>query len=97
MVLTEFSLVRHGSRSEQTPEEYLRNGLRTSGAWTGSGESLDSISLATGRVIRSIQSSTQDLDFAIASTNTGSRMTYKGKIESQTQIYLLPPAAASPN
>jgi hypothetical protein len=41
-------------------------------------------------MVRSTQSSSQDLNFAITSTNTGSRMTYKGKINTETQIILLP-------
>jgi len=71
--------------------------LRTSGTWTGSGESLDSFSLATGRMIRSTQSSSQDLDFTITATDTGSRMTYKGKINAETQIILLPSAPPEPS
>jgi hypothetical protein len=93
IILTQFTIVRRGSHSshaDATPDDYRHNGLRTSGTWTGSGESLDSISLTTGRVVRSTQSSSQDLDFAITSTNTGSRMTYKGKINTETQIGLLP-------
>jgi hypothetical protein len=91
-ILTQFAIVRRGShnpRADDTPDDYRHNGLRTSGTWTGSGESLDSFSLATGRMLRSTQSSSQDLDFAITSTNTGSRMTYKGKIETRTEIILL--------
>src|ERR1700751_2405088 len=93
IILTKFTIVRRGSHSahaDDTPDDYRHNGLRTSGTWTGSGESLDSFSLATGRMIRSTQSSSQDLNFAITSTNTGSRMTYKGKINTETQIILLP-------
>jgi hypothetical protein len=92
-ILTQFTIIRrgsHNSHADDTPDDYRHNSLRTSGTWTGSGESLDSISLATGRMIRSTQSSSQDLDFAITSTNTGSRMTYKGKIETRTEIILLP-------
>jgi len=92
-ILTQFTITRRGSHNphaDDTPDDYRHNSLRTSGTWTGSGESLDSISLATGRMIRSTQSSSQDLDFAITSTNTGSRLTYKGKIETRTQIILLP-------
>jgi hypothetical protein len=92
-ILTQFTITRRGShnpRADDTPDDYRHNSLRTSGTWTGSGESLDSISLATGRMIRSTQSSSQDLDFAITSTNTGSRLTYKGKIETRTEIILLP-------
>ncbi len=92
-ILTRFAIVRHGkhnARADETPDDYRRNGLRTSGTWTGSGQSLDSISLASARAIRSTQTSSQDIDFTITSTNTGSRMTYKGKIETQSQIVLLP-------
>ena len=93
IILTQFTIVRRGSHSahaDDTPDDYRHNGLRTSGTWTGSGESLDSFSLATRRMVRSTQSSSQDLNFAITSTNTGSRMTYRGKINTETQIVLLP-------
>ena len=98
IVLTQFEIVRKGShnpRADATPEDYRRNGLRTSGTWTGSGESLDSISLSSARILRSTQTSSQDIDFAVTSTNTGSSMTYKGKIETQSQIVLLPAAQPS--
>ena len=93
VILTQFTIVHHGHRSsssDESPEDYRRNGLRTSGTWTGSGQSLDSISLSTGHTIRSTQSSSQSLDYAITSTTTGSRLTYKGKIETESQITLLP-------
>jgi hypothetical protein len=93
IILTQFTIIRRGTHNphaDATPDDYLHNGLRTSGTWTGSGESLDTFSLTTGRLLRSTQSSSQDLDFAITSTNTGSRLTYKGKITTQTQILLLP-------
>jgi hypothetical protein len=93
IILTQFTIERRGSHNphaDATPDDYRHNGLRTSGSWTGSGESLDTFSLTTGRLLRSAQSSSQDLDFAITSTNTGSRLTYKGKITTQTQIVLLP-------
>src|SRR5215469_7114731 len=82
VILTQFTIARHGSHNphaDATPEDYRRNGLRTSGVWTGSGESLDSFSLTTGQMVRSTQSSRQDVDFTVASTNTGSKMSYKGK------------------
>ena len=93
VILTRFTIVRHrdhSSHADETPEDYRRNGLRTSGTWTASGESLDYISLSNGYVIRSAQSSTQDVDFAVTSTRTGSQMSYKGKIETDSQINLLP-------
>ena len=39
VVLTRLEIIRHGSAtSDATPDDYRRNGLRTSGTWTGSGE-----------------------------------------------------------
>ncbi|HYL46286.1 MAG TPA: hypothetical protein VEU52_04615 [Candidatus Limnocylindrales bacterium] len=89
-ILTHFEILRHGSKSDATPEEYRRHGLRTSGAWTGSGETLDLVSLAAGVLVRSTQTTTQDMDFQIASAATTSRMTYQGHVTSQTEITLLP-------
>jgi len=91
VVLTQFKILRRGSsRPDATPEDYRRNGLRTSGSWTGSGESLDSISLATGLLVNSTQTSTQDVDYKITSSSTGSTIHRKGRTESHSEITLLP-------
>jgi hypothetical protein len=84
MILTHFEISRHGS--DTTPEEYRRNGLRTSGTWNGSGESLDAISLATGYLESSTQTSTQNVDYEIISAASGSKIHRVGKVESQTEI-----------
>src|ERR1700723_1956582 len=56
IIVTKFQIFRHGSEhGDATPPDYIHNGLRTSGTWTGSGQSLDSISLATGLILRSTQ------------------------------------------
>ena len=60
------------------------------GAWTGTGESLDSISLATGLLVSSTQSSTQQMDYQVTSTSTGSEIRHTGKTQSQTQVTLVP-------
>ena len=39
-----------GPEHDATPEVYKKQNLRTSGTWTGTGSSLSSISLRTGRV-----------------------------------------------
>src|ERR1700722_12293149 len=86
VILTQFEISRSGSpHSDATPEDYRRNGLRTSGAWSGTGESLDSISLATGLLVSSTQSSTQQMDYQVASTSTGSVIHHTGKTQSQTK------------
>lgn len=91
VILTQIEITRSGSaHSDATPEDYRRNGLRTSGAWTGAGESLDSISLATGLLVSSTQSSAQQMDYQVTSTSTGSTIHHTGKTQSQTQITLVP-------
>ncbi|MGA3293668.1 MAG: hypothetical protein ABSE45_06760 [Candidatus Acidiferrales bacterium] len=98
-ILTHFEISRRGSpHSDATPQDYLRNGLRTSGTWTGSGESLDSISLANGLLVSSTQSSTQEMDYQITSASTGSSIHRQGRVQSQSVITLVPvpQAAAQP-
>lgn len=94
VVLTRFTILRHGSdHADATPEAYLRNGLRTSGSWSGSGESLDAISLSTGLLISSTQTATQDMDYEIRSAASGSTIHHVGRTTTQTEITLLPGAA----
>jgi hypothetical protein len=94
IVLTRFEILRHGStNADATPDDYRHNGLRTSGTWTGNGESLDAISLQSGMITRSTQTSKQDMDFEIVSALSGSKMHYVGHVESQSEIALMPPTA----
>jgi hypothetical protein len=91
IIVTKFQIFRHGSdHGDATPPDYVHNGLRTSGTWTGSGESLDSISLATGLVVRSTQTTSQSMDFEILSPTTGSKIHYVGQVETQSHVILLP-------
>lgn len=90
VVLTRFSILRHGSpHSDATPPEYAREGLRTSGSWDASGESLDSISLATGLLVRSTQTSTQDVDYEVTSATTGSSIHQVSHVTTQSVITLV--------
>jgi hypothetical protein len=92
IILTQFEIQRHASaRSDATPDDYRKNGLRTSGKWSGSGESLDYISLASGLLVSSTQSSTQDVDYQIISTkNAGSTIHRTSHVTTKTEITLLP-------
>lgn len=91
VILTQFEITRRGSaHSDATPDDFRRNGLRTSGTWTGSGENLDSFSLATGLLISSTESSTQNMDYQVTSATTGSSVHHVGKVQSQSQITLVP-------
>ena len=97
VILTSFDILRHGSASaDATPEDYRHNGLRSSGTWTGKGESLDTISLQTGMLLRSTQTSTQKMDFEIVSALSGSRIHYAGQVETHSEITLMPNALAGP-
>ncbi len=90
VILTRFTISRSGA-SNETPDDFRRNGLRTSGSWTGSGQSLDLISLATNLLVSSTQTSIQDMDYQITSASTGSAIRHKGHVESDSEIALLPP------
>jgi hypothetical protein len=90
VILTRFEISRQGSsHSDATPEDYRRNGLRTSGSWIGSGEALETVSLATGLLVSSTQTSRQDADYEIASMATGSRIHEQGHVQSQSEITLI--------
>jgi hypothetical protein len=90
VILTQFEIAdAHSAHADATPEDYRRNGLRTSGTWTGSGESLDSYSLATGLLVSSTQSDTQQMDYQVVSAATGSSVHHSGKVQSQSQITLV--------
>jgi hypothetical protein len=95
IILTRFRIdARHVPR-DPTPSEYRRNGLRTFGKWTGTGESLTAISLRTGFVLSVTQTGIEDMDVTIASATATARMRYAGKIKTQSQINLVPAAPAT--
>jgi hypothetical protein len=92
VIVTEFKINRNG---DATPDDYARQNLDTSGTWTGTGGSLEFISLSTGTLIHSTQDSTQNMDVEILSTRSGSKMRYTGHLESHSEISLLPAAPPS--
>lgn len=96
IILTKFAMDDHKVPRDPTPEEYRRNSLRTSGKWTGSGESLNTISLRTGLVVSVTQTGTEEMDVTIASASSPSRMRYAGRIHTESQITLLPPEPPVP-
>jgi hypothetical protein len=95
VVLTQFKILQVNPRGDLTPPDYIHNGLRTSGSWTGSGNSLNSISLRTGLVISVTQTSDQFMNFTVSSSSSPSRMDYTGEVKSQSQIALLPSSVES--
>jgi hypothetical protein len=90
-ILMRYHMSRRGSpQSDATPLSYRQRGLRTSGSWIGSGDSLDSISLSTGLLVSSTTNSTQDVDYKITSATSGSSIHRKGRVQSQLIITLIP-------
>jgi hypothetical protein len=87
VIVTQFKINRTG---DATPDDYARQNLNTSGTWTGSGGSLEFISLSTGILIHSTQESSQNIDVEIVSTRSGSKMHYTGHVENHSEISLLP-------
>lgn len=78
---------------DRTPEVFRKNGLRTFGEWTGSGDGLTSISLRTGMVVSVTQTATTHMDFTIMTTTAHNRMRYAGDTRSQSEITLLSQSA----
>lgn len=89
VILTRFRIIEHG-HGDRTPDDYRKNGLRTSGKWNGSLESLTSIGLQTGLVNSVTQTGTEEMDFTVSSVTGRSRMHYVGKVHRQSEITLLP-------
>jgi hypothetical protein len=90
VILTRSELVRHGSaHGDATPENFLHHGMRTAGTWKGTSETLASISLTTGMLVTSTQSISQQMDYTITSTASGSAVKYSGHTENTQQITLL--------
>lgn len=98
VILTQLQIQRHGSsHANQTPPDFLRHGLRTTGTLTGTGESLDSISLSSGMLVSSTQTSTQRADFDIIDAANGEKIHRDGQVQTQTVITRVtaPPAPAA--
>jgi hypothetical protein len=90
VIVSQMSISRHGgSRSDQTPPDYLHNGLRTAGTWTGTGQEMGSIAIQTGLLMSATETSSQNMDYTITSASSGSSIHYTAKVQSQTGITLV--------
>jgi hypothetical protein len=94
VILTRLEMGQPKPLRDSTPEDFRKRGLRTSGTWRGSGESLNYISRRTGWVVSSSQTGTEEIDLTISSATEGSSVHYAGKVRSQSQILLLPEKSA---
>jgi len=97
VIITHFDMSRRGSQhADATPDDYRRNGLRTSGKWNAIGESLNSVSLSDGFLVASTQTAAQDMDYEILSASSGSRIRQVGHTNTRTEINLVRDATISP-
>lgn len=89
IILTRSEIVGGGDSKERTPEVFRQNGLRTSGVWTGSAESLTAISVHTGMVSSVTETGLTHMDFTIMTHTGQNRMRYAGDTRTQSEITLL--------
>jgi hypothetical protein len=92
VILTRQAVLPRKQLRDPTPEDYRRNGLHTSGRWSGSGESLSYVSLRTHSAVSVTQDSAQQIDFTVTNSS-GNSIHYAGAIETHSRVQLLPPDA----
>jgi hypothetical protein len=90
VIQTDLQLVPEGKKPDQTPPDYLHNGLRTSGTWEGSAESVTTISHRTGLVVTMTETGSQNMDFTVRQASGNGALRYIGHLETQTLIAQIP-------
>lgn len=85
VILAKLSLVRPKSAREATPPELRREGVESSGKWTGSSQSLLYVSLSSGMVVSATETGSEDVDVTLTSSHN-TTMRYEGTISTRSQI-----------
>jgi hypothetical protein len=88
VILSNLSLVRLKSARNLTPDDYRKNGIQSSGTWTGSAQSLSYVSLRTGMTVSVTQTGTEDMDVTVRAAHNTS-MHIAGTVLSRSQVSLL--------
>ena len=88
-LLIRFSLEQRPEARNSTPEDFRRDGMRTSGMWTSHGESLVHVSLRTGRTVSVSQSGEELMDVTIRRVNGGEPIRYGGHSTTESHLLLL--------
>jgi hypothetical protein len=88
VILTKLDLVRPKAVRDPTPEEFRKNGVQTAGRWTGSGQSLMYVSLATGLVVSVTQTGAEEMDVTLTTSRSAS-IRYAGTITSRSHVALV--------
>jgi hypothetical protein len=94
VILAQLTLRGPRSKKDPTPQEFRRNGLETSGVWSGSGDSLTYISLENGWVVSVTQNMSEQMDVTI-SKGSENGMHYAGTVATRSSLSLVPPDPAT--
>ncbi len=97
VILSTMSLDGAAKPSDRTPPEFRAKNLRTHGTMSGNGQSLTYISLGSGLVVSVTQTSRQGMDVTVSSDKTGSSLHYRGSVETQWELSLLPAPSGLPS
>ena len=88
VILTNLDLIRVKAVRDPTPEEFRKSGVQTAGKWTGSGQSLTYVSLATGLVVSATQTGSEEMDVTLTRSRSAA-IRYAGKITSRSHVALV--------
>lgn len=92
VIRAQLTLTGPKAQKDATPEEYKRNGLETSGTWSGAGESLSYVALDTGWLVSVTQEMSEQMDVTI-SNGPHVSVHYAGAVTSRSSMS---PAAPDP-
>jgi hypothetical protein len=92
VILTKQELTGSRPGHDATPESYKKQGLKTEGTWTGSGDNLSYISLKDGLLVSVTQTSAEQMDFTVSSQTGEDRKVFQGAVQSRTQLALMAPS-----
>jgi hypothetical protein len=88
VIQTHLSVTQRPLR-DPTPDDYRRRNLRTAGKLSSSGESTSYISLRTGWIVSTSQTSSEETDVVITSIDGGAKLRINASIQGTTTISLL--------
>lgn len=89
VILTRTQTMQRGTPKDPTPEEYRERGLRTSGRWSGGGESLTYVSLRTGWVVSATQSGSEEMDYTVATADGARKIRTFGKVQTSSNVLVV--------
>ncbi|HEV7966703.1 MAG TPA: hypothetical protein VGP19_03985 [Candidatus Acidoferrales bacterium] len=88
VIIAHLNLVRSKGSHDPTPPEFRKNGVQSTGTWSGSAQSLLYVSVATGMVVSVTQSGAEQMDVTLTSAHDTS-MRYAGTISSRSHVTLV--------